>query len=107
MRLLQARSTESTTLRTWRRRYVRYTFVSSGMLTSLQLDGDKSLLGGTKASSAGKEMLKQLARTDPYYKRNRPHVCSFFVKGECNRGSECPYRCVTQYLSVSHSLNLC
>lgn len=37
-------------------------------------------------------MLKQLARTDPYYKRNRPHVCSFFVKGECKRGSECPFR---------------
>lgn len=37
-------------------------------------------------------MLKALARTDPYYKRNRPHVCSFFVKGECNRGAECPYR---------------
>lgn len=37
-------------------------------------------------------MLKQLARTDPYYKRNRPHVCSFFVKGECSRGAECPYR---------------
>ena len=37
-------------------------------------------------------MLKQLARTDPYYKRNRPHVCSFFVKGDCKRGTECPYR---------------
>jgi len=57
-----------------------------------KLDGDKSLLGSGKTSSAGKEMLKQLARTDPYYKRNRPHVCSFFVKGECNRGAECPYR---------------
>lgn len=45
-----------------------------------------------RASSAGKEMLKALARTDPYYKRNRPHVCSFFVKGECKRGAECPYR---------------
>jgi len=37
-------------------------------------------------------MLKSLARTDPYYKRNQPKVCSFFAKGECNRGSECPYR---------------
>ena len=36
-------------------------------------------------------MLKSLARTDPYYKRNQPKVCSFFVKGECNRGSDCPY----------------
>jgi hypothetical protein len=37
-------------------------------------------------------MLKALARTDPYYKRNQPHACSFFVKGECKRGAECPYR---------------
>jgi pre-mRNA-splicing factor RBM22/SLT11 len=37
-------------------------------------------------------MLQQLARSDPYYKRNRPHLCSFFAKGECNRGNECPYR---------------
>ena len=34
----------------------------------------------------------KLARTDPYYKRNRPHLCSFWVKGECKRGAECPYR---------------
>ncbi|KAI0682444.1 pre-mRNA-splicing factor SLT11 [Cytidiella melzeri] len=57
-----------------------------------KLEGSRSLLDSNRASSAGKEMLKQLARTDPYYKRNRPHVCSFFVKGECKRGEECPYR---------------
>lgn len=50
------------------------------------------MLDTGKAASAGKEMLKQLARTDPYYKRNRPKVCSFFAKGECTRGDECPYR---------------
>ena len=55
-------------------------------------DGAKSGLDVNKSAAAGREMLKQLARTDPYYKRNRPHVCSFFVKGECNRGTECPYR---------------
>lgn len=38
------------------------------------------------------ELLMRLARTAPYYKRNRPHVCSFWVKGECRRGEECPYR---------------
>lgn len=37
-------------------------------------------------------MLMKLARTTPYYKRNRPHICSFWVKGECRRGEECPYR---------------
>ncbi|KAJ8486959.1 hypothetical protein ONZ45_g3593 [Pleurotus djamor] len=56
------------------------------------MEGDKSMLGTGRTQSVGKEMLKQLARTDPYYKRNRPHVCSFFVKGECTRGNECPYR---------------
>ncbi|CAK5277378.1 unnamed protein product [Mycena citricolor] len=54
--------------------------------------GTKSGLSSGRTQSAGKEMLKELARTDPYYKRNRPHICSFFVKGECNRGSECPFR---------------
>ncbi|KZO97846.1 hypothetical protein CALVIDRAFT_479374 [Calocera viscosa TUFC12733] len=55
---------------------------SNGMLNS----------GGGRASTAGKEMLKKLARQAPYYKRNAPQVCSFFVKGECSRGAECPYR---------------
>jgi len=56
------------------------------------MEGSSGLATVGKANSVGKEMLKQLARTDPYYKRNRPHICSFFVKGECTRGAECPYR---------------
>ncbi|KAF8447718.1 hypothetical protein L210DRAFT_3527024 [Boletus edulis BED1] len=56
-------------------------------------DGTTSMMQlGGRASSAGKEMLKELARTNPYYKRNRPHICSFFAKGECKRGTECPFR---------------
>ncbi|KAL5479201.1 hypothetical protein EMCRGX_G022693 [Ephydatia muelleri] len=61
---------------------------------------DKQLAetGGTQAAGAlGKaqapsDVLMRLARTTPYYKRNRPHICSFWVKGECKRGEECPYR---------------
>ncbi|KAH3765814.1 CCCH-type zinc finger family protein [Pelomyxa schiedti] len=34
----------------------------------------------------------KLARNTPYYARNRAHICSFFVKGQCKRGAECPYR---------------
>ncbi|GAA6016545.1 hypothetical protein JCM8202_006076 [Rhodotorula sphaerocarpa] len=45
-----------------------------------------------KADSAGRELLKRLARNDPSYKRNRPHLCSFYAKGACNRGDACPYR---------------
>jgi pre-mRNA-splicing factor RBM22/SLT11 len=37
-------------------------------------------------------VLQKIARTAPYYKRNLAHICSFFVKGECKRGAECPYR---------------
>lgn len=56
------------------------------------MEGNKSIIDTSRSMSAGKEMLKQLARTDPYYKRNRPQLCSFFAKGECKRGTECPYR---------------
>jgi len=48
--------------------------------------------GDTGKSQAGSDLLLKLARTTPYYKRNRPHICSFWVKGECKRGEECPYR---------------
>jgi pre-mRNA-splicing factor RBM22/SLT11 len=39
-------------------------------------------------------ILAELARNraKPYYKRNLPQICSFFAKGGCNRGDECPYR---------------
>lgn len=36
--------------------------------------------------------LQKIARNNPYYKRNESHICSFFLKGECKRGAECPYR---------------
>lgn len=39
-----------------------------------------------------RQALIKLARTAPYQKRNQAHVCSFFVKGDCKRGSECPFR---------------
>lgn len=54
-----------------------------------------SLVSSSSSSSKVNEpsdILLRLARTAPYYKRNRPHVCSFWVKGECRRGEECPYR---------------
>ena len=36
--------------------------------------------------------LQRIARTVPYYNRNEAKVCSFFLRGECTRGDECPYR---------------
>ncbi|CAO3664601.1 unnamed protein product [Umbelopsis vinacea] len=57
-----------------------------------QIENGASLIDYDKASAQGKEVLKRIARNEPYYKRNRAHICSFFVKGECKRGDECPYR---------------
>uniref|UniRef100_A0A6I8RK75 Pre-mRNA-splicing factor RBM22 n=1 Tax=Xenopus tropicalis TaxID=8364 RepID=A0A6I8RK75_XENTR len=54
-------------------------------------DGTRPVGALGKATSSS-DMLLKLARTTPYYKRNRPHICSFWVKGECKRGEECPYR---------------
>lgn len=51
----------------------------------------EAITGGGKAK-APSDVLVKLARTTPYYKRNRPHICSFWVKGECKRGEECPFR---------------
>lgn len=42
-----------------------------------------------------KEQLGAVAQTHQdarTMKRNQAHVCSFFVRGECNRGKTCPYR---------------
>ncbi|GAA6012407.1 hypothetical protein JCM11491_004323 [Sporobolomyces phaffii] len=57
-----------------------------------QENGESGAFQFGKADSAGKELLKKLARQDPSYKRNRPHICSFYAKGSCNRGDACPYR---------------
>lgn len=64
-----------------------------------QLEGSKSMIESSvgPSSRAGQDLLKQLAkqRTDPMsdkYRRNRPHLCSFYAKGECNRGDSCPFR---------------
>jgi len=50
--------------------------------------------GDTPYGKAGPahHLLMKLARKDPYYKRNQARICTFFVKGECNRGQECPFR---------------
>ena len=37
-------------------------------------------------------MLASVARMEPRYERNLAKLCSFFAKGECNRGANCPFR---------------
>jgi len=38
------------------------------------------------------QMLAHLSQKSPYYTKNLARVCSFFLKGTCTRGKECPYR---------------
>lgn len=48
--------------------------------------------GKVDKAAASSAMLKNISRKTPYYRRNLPHLCSFFAAGTCNRGSLCPYR---------------
>lgn len=36
--------------------------------------------------------LQSMARMEPRYDRNLAKLCSFYARGECNRGSNCPFR---------------
>lgn len=36
--------------------------------------------------------LQSIARMGPRYDRNLAKLCSFYARGECNRGSNCPFR---------------
>lgn len=47
-------------------------------------------LVGTSALAHAK--LSEMAQMEPRYERNLPKLCSFFATGECNRGSDCPFR---------------
>jgi len=54
--------------------------------------------GGPMRGGAGSVMpdrrMAQMARSTPYYERNRAKPCSFWIKGCCNRVTwgDCPYR---------------
>ncbi|KAK9864507.1 hypothetical protein WJX84_009809 [Apatococcus fuscideae] len=58
----------------------------------LQRMADEGELGTTFNGPQANDTILKLQRTTPYYKRNRAPVCTFFVRGECKRGAECPYR---------------
>jgi pre-mRNA-splicing factor RBM22/SLT11 len=48
--------------------------------------------GLASVAPAAHEALLRLGRNKPRYDRNAAKLCSFFARGECKRGSECPYR---------------
>ncbi|KAK9839921.1 hypothetical protein WJX74_000404 [Apatococcus lobatus] len=58
----------------------------------LQRMADEGELGTSYDGPKANDTILKLQRTTPYYKRNRAPVCTFFMRGECKRGAECPYR---------------
>lgn len=52
----------------------------------------RSIQGNVPTNSAAAMKLQSMARMEPMYERNLPKLCSFFAKGECNRGKQCPFR---------------
>ena len=45
-----------------------------------------------EANQLAHAQLQSLARMEPRYERNLAKLCSFFARGECNRGDNCPFR---------------
>lgn len=52
----------------------------------------RNIQGCVPTNSAAAMKLQSMARMEPMYERNLPKLCSFFAKGECNRGTQCPFR---------------
>ena len=48
--------------------------------------------GMSVPGEAAHAKLQSIARMAPRYERNLPKLCSFFATGDCNRGSNCPFR---------------
>lgn len=44
------------------------------------------------ADAVAHAQLSSMARMEPRYERNLPKLCSFFARGECDRGTNCPFR---------------
>lgn len=47
---------------------------------------------GTSTNALAHAKLRDMAHMEPNYERNLPRLCSFFARGECDRGSSCPFR---------------
>jgi pre-mRNA-splicing factor RBM22/SLT11 len=45
-----------------------------------------------EANALAVAKLEEMANMEPRYERNMAKLCSFFAKGECNRGANCPFR---------------
>jgi len=67
-------------------------FFTQNAEAQMALEQTPQPYGQLAKATGSNEVLTKLARSAPFYKRNQPHICSFYVKGECKRGEECPYR---------------
>lgn len=56
-----------------------------------QLEKNSQQNSTSLIKAEARSSLNKLAKLAPYYRRNMPRVCTFWLKGECNRGAECPY----------------
>jgi pre-mRNA-splicing factor RBM22/SLT11 len=50
----------------------------------------QNMVGEANALAVAK--LEEMANMEPRYERNMAKLCSFFARGECNRGGNCPFR---------------
>lgn len=54
------------------------------------LDQGQNMVGDVNAVAHAR--LSEMAVMEPRYERNLPKLCSFFARGECDRGDQCPFR---------------
>mmetsp|Transcript_27933 Transcript_27933/g.67699 ORF Transcript_27933/g.67699 Transcript_27933/m.67699 type:complete len:461 (+) Transcript_27933:305-1687(+) len=54
------------------------------------LEQGQNMVGEANALAVAK--LQEMAQMQPRYERNMAKLCSFFARGECNRGDTCPFR---------------
>ena len=60
--------------------------------SNMKIEPGKSAIDYSKYDEAGHVVLERLSQQRDHSKRNLPRICSFYVKGTCNRGNTCPYR---------------
>lgn len=65
--------------------------VNRDYMVNRQEQAQETVTAGFDKAALHPGILK-LQRTEPYYARNLPRICSFWVKGECSRGESCPFR---------------
>lgn len=55
--------------------------------------GNGSLVAAaTSGDALAHAKLQEMANMEPRYERNLAKLCSFFARGECDRGDKCPFR---------------